>query len=100
MKLYVQLMQTGNSVYALAYFAALGWDYFDPSEVGFKEVAILFDYVTKDLGQEAIVIDSDDLVANPGRYMEEKMMWQNRKQKQTLMMTIRRKTNEIRLYQF
>ena len=44
----------------------LGWDHFEASEVGFKELYDMYNLVTKDLGQEAIVLDADDLLKNPG----------------------------------
>ncbi len=43
-----------------------GWDHFDASEVGFKELFQLFHLVTDTLGQDAIIIDADDLLKHPG----------------------------------
>ncbi|XP_014670149.1 PREDICTED: uncharacterized protein LOC106811124 [Priapulus caudatus] len=51
--------------------AHTGWDHFDESEVGYKELSMLFDHVTKELGQEAIVIDSEDLVRNPESILQQ-----------------------------
>ena len=36
-------------------------------EMSYKELMPLHDYVTKTLGQKSVVIDADDLVANPGK---------------------------------
>lgn len=46
----------------------LGWDHFDSSEIGFKELYDMYRIVTEKLGQEAIVIDADDLLKHPGHY--------------------------------
>ena len=35
--------------------------------MSYKELMPLHDYVTKTLGQKSVVIDADDLVANPGK---------------------------------
>ncbi len=43
-----------------------GWDHFDSSEVGFKELFRVYELVTQELGQEAIVVDADDLLKHPG----------------------------------
>ena len=37
--------------------------------IGFAQQAELFDHVTNDLGQPPIVIDSDDVLLNPGRVL-------------------------------
>lgn len=42
-----------------------GWDHFDANEVGFKELYQLFELVTKELKQEAIVMDADDMLKHP-----------------------------------
>ena len=44
-----------------------GWDHFKPEEAGFKEMCEMHDYVTQQLGQEGIIIDSDDLVTHPSK---------------------------------
>jgi len=41
------------------------WDRIVKEEVGFKEQADMYDYVTKTLGQETLVIDSEDFKHNP-----------------------------------
>ena len=43
-----------------------GWDHFDAQEVGFKELYDMFQLVTEQLGQDAIVLDADDLLKYPG----------------------------------
>ena len=45
---------------------SIGWDYFDPNEIGFKELYGMFRLVTEELGQEPIIIDADDLLKHPG----------------------------------
>ena len=42
-----------------------GWDWFNPDEAGFKELYQLFTHITQDLGQKAIVVDSEDLIKSP-----------------------------------
>ena len=51
------------------YVPYTGWDHFDASEVGFKELFQVYELVTKELGHEAIVLDADDLLKNPGAYV-------------------------------
>ena len=43
-----------------------GWDHFEANEVGFKELYQTYRLVTEQLGQEAIIIDADDLLKHPG----------------------------------
>ena len=47
-------------------YCVTGWDHFDPQEVGFAELYQLFTLVAEQLGQDAIVIDADDLLHHPG----------------------------------
>ena len=47
-------------------FVSVDWDYFDPDEVGFKELYQLFSLATNQLGQTPVVIDADDLLKQPG----------------------------------
>jgi len=42
-----------------------GYTYFNESEMSYGEMAVLFRFVTEELGQSPIIIDHDDLVANP-----------------------------------
>lgn len=42
-----------------------GWDHFDANEVGFAELYKMFNIVTEQLGQDAIIIDADDLLKHP-----------------------------------
>lgn len=44
-----------------------GWDHFEAQEVGFKELYQMFQLVTEQLGQDAIVLDADDLLKHPGK---------------------------------
>ena len=48
-----------------------GWDHFEASEVGFKELYDMYTLVTRDLGQEAIILDADDLLKNPGELIKD-----------------------------
>jgi len=50
-----------------------GWDHFEADEVGFKELYQVFTLVTEQLGQEAIIIDADDLLKHPGQYIDEQI---------------------------
>ena len=43
-----------------------GWDHFNAEEAGFKELLQLYKLVTEQLGQEAIIVDADDLLKHPG----------------------------------
>ncbi|KAK9766311.1 hypothetical protein K7432_004687 [Basidiobolus ranarum] len=58
------------SFYKASISESTGWGYFDPKEMGYKELRELFDYVTKELDQPAIVVDADDLCDNPAKVME------------------------------
>ena len=42
------------------------FEYFDPMEMEYKWMYQMFEIVTKELGQKAIVVESDDLMRNPG----------------------------------
>jgi len=42
-----------------------GWDHFDASEVGFKELYQMYLIITQQLKQEAIIVDADDLLKQP-----------------------------------
>ena len=55
-----------NYRHFIFYWAHTGWTYFEPEEAGFKEQYELFKLATETLQQPAIVIDSDDLVNQPG----------------------------------
>lgn len=46
-----------------------GWDHFDASEVGFKELVQVYNLVTEELGQQAIIVDADDLLKYPGNFL-------------------------------
>lgn len=49
------------------WFPRAGWDHFEANEVGFKELYQVFTLVTEQLGQEAIIIDADDLLKHSGQ---------------------------------
>ena len=42
-----------------------------PEELGFKEQLLMYNFVTKDLKLEAIVIDADDLMKNPREVLQQ-----------------------------
>eukprot|EP00445_Apocalathium_hangoei_P086396 CAMPEP_0204200998 /NCGR_PEP_ID=MMETSP0361-20130328/67139_1 /ASSEMBLY_ACC=CAM_ASM_000343 /TAXON_ID=268821 /ORGANISM="Scrippsiella Hangoei, Strain SHTV-5" /LENGTH=319 /DNA_ID=CAMNT_0051163543 /DNA_START=60 /DNA_END=1019 /DNA_ORIENTATION=+ len=48
-----------------------GWDYFDRGEVGYKELHQIFEVATKELGQKAVVVDADELLADPEGVMSQ-----------------------------
>lgn len=42
-----------------------GWDSFDATEAGYAELYKLYQLVVNELGQEAIIVDADDLIQHP-----------------------------------
>lgn len=50
--------------------AQTGWSSFDPREVGFREIKTLVDSLTQQTGKTPIIIDADELVANPAGVLE------------------------------
>ncbi|CAD5124802.1 DgyrCDS13064 [Dimorphilus gyrociliatus] len=48
-----------------------GWDHFDASEVGFKELVQVYNLVTEELGQQAIIVDADDLLKYPDSLLKQ-----------------------------
>ncbi|RWS27179.1 hypothetical protein B4U80_12889 [Leptotrombidium deliense] len=53
------------SMYKLSISASTGWGTFDANEMGYSQQKDLFDYVTIECKQKAIVVNSQDLVKNP-----------------------------------
>ncbi|XP_065656530.1 uncharacterized protein LOC100213835 isoform X2 [Hydra vulgaris] len=51
-------------------FELTGWTYFDKTEAGFKQMHDLYCFVKEKLDKNPIIINSDDLQANPARTME------------------------------
>lgn len=47
-----------------------GWDFFDPVEAGFKQMYDLYQFIVNRLDQRPVIIDADDLLANPAGTME------------------------------
>lgn len=47
-----------------------GWDFFDPVEAGFKQMYDLYQFIVNRLDQQPVIIDADDLLANPAGTME------------------------------
>ncbi|RWS11410.1 hypothetical protein B4U79_05807 [Dinothrombium tinctorium] len=58
------------SFYKLSINESTGWGYFDPNEMGYKQLKDLFDFVVEKLKQPPILIDSEDLVKNPKEVMK------------------------------
>ena len=48
----------------------LDWDYFDPSEAGFKELYEMYEFVKEKLDPNPVVIDADDLLSSPKEMMK------------------------------
>ena len=46
------------------------WTYFDPSEVGFKELYDIYEFVKEKLDPNPVVIDADDLLSSPNEMMK------------------------------
>jgi len=63
--------KTVLSMYKLIQKKVPYWQYYDSSEMEMKNVYDLFMHVTQTLKQPAVVIDSDDLLANPEAIMKE-----------------------------
>ncbi|GJN89167.1 hypothetical protein Rhopal_002141-T1 [Rhodotorula paludigena] len=55
--------------------APTGFDYFDPSEMGYKESRLLFDFIKAETGEPPLVVEAEALLASPkdiaGRYCAE-----------------------------
>ena len=47
-----------------------GWDYFDPAEAGFRQMAELCDFVERHIHSNPIVVDADDLLDYPSEVMQ------------------------------
>ena len=47
-----------------------GWDYFDPEEVGFRQLLELYEYVVKELDSSPVIVDADDLLNSPEEMMK------------------------------
>lgn len=61
------------SYYRLCYPGApTGFDHFDPDEAGYRELRLVFDFVRSQGGATPLLIDSDDLLADPEGVMQ---MW-------------------------
>lgn len=48
----------------------VGYEKFDEFDTGLLELYDLYNYITKDLGKSAVVIDAADLLNNPGDVMK------------------------------
>ncbi|KAL9959681.1 hypothetical protein ACROYT_G033024 [Oculina patagonica] len=46
------------------------WDYFDPSEAGFKELYEMYEFVKEKLDPNPVVVDADDLLSSPKEMMK------------------------------
>ncbi|XP_028412803.1 uncharacterized protein LOC114535697 [Dendronephthya gigantea] len=47
-----------------------GWDYFDPEEVGFRQLLELYEFVVNELDSSPVIVDADDLLENPEEMMK------------------------------
>ena len=47
-----------------------GWESFDPHEAGFKQLQDLFDFVKENFDERPVVVDADDLMADPESTMK------------------------------
>ena len=47
-----------------------GWDYFDPNEVGFRQMLDLQDFLVDELKSKPVIIDADDLLDSPEEMMQ------------------------------
>ncbi|SCZ99579.1 BZ3500_MvSof-1268-A1-R1_Chr3-1g06118 [Microbotryum saponariae] len=47
-----------------------GFEYWDPEETGLRELRLLFDYIRKQTGRTPLVLDSEDLLADPEGIMK------------------------------
>lgn len=45
--------------------APTGFDYFDPAEMGYKELRLLFDFIREETGRTPLLIESEELLAQP-----------------------------------
>ncbi|GAA5962028.1 hypothetical protein JCM8115_002887 [Rhodotorula mucilaginosa] len=45
--------------------APTGFDYFDPAEMGYKELRLLFDFIREETGRTPLLIESEELLAMP-----------------------------------
>ena len=61
------VMAFGGSMNLIFAHMVSDWDYFVPFEMDFEVLYRMYEVATKELGQETIIIDSDDLLQNPGR---------------------------------
>ena len=44
-----------------------GWDEFKPEEASFKPLYDVYKYFTEELGEKVIILESDDLLNQPGK---------------------------------
>ena len=51
-------------------FEDSAWSHIVPEELGFKEQFLMYTFVTKELKQDTLVIDADDLIKNPREVLE------------------------------
>ena len=47
-----------------------GWNFFDPEEIGFRQLLELYEFVVKEFDSSPIVIDADDLLESPEEMMK------------------------------
>ena len=47
-----------------------GWGYFDPEEVGFRQLLELYEFVVRELDSSPVIVDADDLLESPEEMMK------------------------------
>ena len=47
-----------------------GWNYFDPSEAGFRQMVELYEFIKRHIHRNPIVVDADDLLDYPNEILQ------------------------------
>lgn len=50
--------------------APTGFDYFDPSEMGYKELRMLFDFIREETGKTPLLVESEELLKAPPKVVK------------------------------
>ncbi|BGO99501.1 hypothetical protein RTG_02080 [Rhodotorula toruloides ATCC 204091] len=50
--------------------APTGFDYFDPSEMGYKELRMLFDFIREKTGKTPLLVESEELLKAPSKVVK------------------------------
>ncbi|GAA6049655.1 hypothetical protein JCM3770_005054 [Rhodotorula araucariae] len=51
--------------------AKTGFEYFDPSEMGYRESRLLFDFIRAETGQAPLIVEAETLLEDPKRVVKE-----------------------------